>query len=755
MVSAVMDKTVHVNPYLQNLYHKMFDHDNINLEDIDFYNLVQEKAFLKTYHASQYYMKEKDLPNRLSILLHGRMHIHKRDEYQRNQVHLNHESTHAERFVAADGTNPDGALVGVVYPYEFIDSYEWLASQGVESENGGAHIKTRTSHAMCTIKVPDGVKECVVLTWKKEMLEAVFKEHPRLRTCIHAVVGKDIAEKMLRITGHSVVDDLPDVDMIRRAHGVMRCSRLADIAYRKNITERETSVLPSYSRRAGDKFLDEYTVTVRTFDGKGLFGGDKYKEVVTVIANLSMKQRQIYDAIGAGPWCELPDEELRQEPWTSHLSTQTGKDFRDSFYQTGNDPSGTAFKTPPPDHVSEFFLVDEEGKEIELDEPDIRTELENMYASIEADRKAGKPDTPVPQPNSVRMYEQAAMKTAYNMAGRPPFNQRDISVRILGVPHRTTDYNHHLLEQKMHSLQRSRLRIANFRLLCMDASPMDSLQPSADMVEQNKKLSGDLLHYFEMVCPQLKKRDLHEILKWGKWRTYYRPGTVLQTQGEESNYLGVLLQGRLVAMKMDEMTLHKRFVQNIDKYHLVGSEDFSSKFRTARRFVEMPPFEHYSDNEDEKKRQKNGRELSMDVSDKDNMDDLDDHERYMYSKYTFDQASKKLREKRHEWTKERIDEFEERLASSRNDSDDPKDPQDVIITNIPAVLFAWDFKDMKRLMLADPHVEAQLSTIVRGDITWKLDNADMDGLATRICGVPTQAAGDKEVRMCAPEAYIQ
>merc|ERR1711906_37759 len=119
----------------------------------------------------------------------------------------------------------------------------------------------------------------------------------------------------------------------------------------------------------------------------------------------------------------------------------------------------------------------------------------------------------------------------------------------------------------------------------MDASPMDSLQPSADMVEQNKKLSGDLLHYFEMVCPQLKKRDLHEILKWGKWRTYYRPGTVLQTQGEESNYLGVLLQGRLVAMKMDEMTLHKRFVQNIDKYHLVGSEDFSSKFRTARRFV--------------------------------------------------------------------------------------------------------------------------------------------------------------------------
>jgi len=30
-----------------------------------------------------------------------------------------------------------------------------------------------------------------------------------------------------------------------------------------------------------------------------------------------------------------------------------------------------------------------------------------------------------------------------------------------------------------------------------------------------------LLKYFEDTMPNLQKKDLAEILKWGKWRTYY------------------------------------------------------------------------------------------------------------------------------------------------------------------------------------------------------------------------------------------
>jgi len=169
----LFDKTISVNPYLMNLYHKMFDHDNINLEDVDFYNLVQEKAFLKTFQRGQFYCHEHDKPNQLSILLHGKMSIYKHDDYQRKDIHLRHESTHHQRIVAGEDHDHHGAYVGTVYPYEFIDSYEWLSMQGAGgSEGHGEHQMYQVS---IKVSEDEGVDEAVILTWKKPMLEAVFK----------------------------------------------------------------------------------------------------------------------------------------------------------------------------------------------------------------------------------------------------------------------------------------------------------------------------------------------------------------------------------------------------------------------------------------------------------------------------------------------------------------------------------------------------------------------------------------------------
>merc|ERR1719440_1325756 len=74
--------------------------------------------------------------------------------------------------------------------------------------------------------------------------------------------------------------------------------------------------------------------------------------------------------------------------------------------------------------------------------------------------------------------------------------------------------------------------------------------------------------------------------------------------------------------------------------------------------------------------------------------------------------------------------------------------ENVLITKIPTVMYVWDIKDLKRLMLADPHVESTLSTLLRSDITFKLNNSTATALGTRLCGVPTQARGDQDIRMC-------
>jgi hypothetical protein len=739
----LFDKTISVNPYLMNLYHKMFDHDNINLEDVDFYNLVQEKAFLKTFQRGQFYCHEHDKPNQLSILLHGKMSIYKHDDYQRKDIHLRHESTHHQRIVAGEDHDHHGAYVGTVYPYEFIDSYEWLSMQGAGgSEGHGEHQMYQVS---IKVSEDEGVDEAVILTWKKPMLEAVFKEFPRLRTCMHAVVGKDIAEKMLRITGHNKPGQHEAVDMVRKAHGVMHFSKLADIANRRGITERETSVLPSYSRRAGDKFDDEYEVTVTTqvHDPSGFlfWKDDGFESKQITVKNLTDKQRQMKNALGAGPWCELPDETLAQEPWTSHLETIDVKTLHKKYGENHhtNEPNTKDDLNENFETISEFVPC-LDGKRIWQpefdDEKDYRSnELKGMMDGMRFCKDHDHRD--------------------------------DLEVRVVGVPAEPSDYNHYLLEQEMHSLQRSRLRIANYRLLCMHASPMDSLQPTSDISFQNPRLSGDLLHYFQRVCPELRKKDLYEILKWGKWRSYYRPGTTITRQGEEANYLGILLQGKLAGFTEDEITRSKTFVGYVEKYNLVGSEDFSSKFRCARRTVEMPEYRKPG-HDDDLKEELQLRSLPQDCSDPDpahrynsKLHHKDEYmkENMMYYRFKFDDAKeqmehiqKKLRpevnfddyDEHDTWvTQEMYQEFKDRIDAAYADESDH-----VLITNIPAVMFVWDIKDLKRLMLADPHVESHLSTILRGDITFKLDNAELDGLATRVCGVRTQAVGDHEVRAC-------
>merc|ERR1711871_1372175 len=154
---AYHEKPITLNDYLHNLWHKMFNMNGYNLELLDFYNLMQEKAFLKTYKSGQTYISEGDIPTQLSILLSGKMAVYKRDAFQRKSMCMVHHTTATDRRNEKIhiGTS---AYCGAVYPYEFIDSYEWLMSQGVFKYEGTQGAAAAGGTSQVTIKVSDDEK---------------------------------------------------------------------------------------------------------------------------------------------------------------------------------------------------------------------------------------------------------------------------------------------------------------------------------------------------------------------------------------------------------------------------------------------------------------------------------------------------------------------------------------------------------------------------------------------------------------------
>merc|ERR1711934_554566 len=188
------DRTIRLHPSLDQLRKNMFGPEHYNLEKLDFYYLVQERAELRSLKAQEVYFGEQDVPSKLSILVDGKMVIYKTDDWGRREVILP---------VFQDDSNKDHVemIVGEVDAFEFVDSFEWL-SHGLDNH-----------HAQVTIKAE---KECIVVSWDYDVLKEIFKDFPRLRACIMAMVGKDVAQKLLQITGRSLSSHNDWTDLIRK-----------------------------------------------------------------------------------------------------------------------------------------------------------------------------------------------------------------------------------------------------------------------------------------------------------------------------------------------------------------------------------------------------------------------------------------------------------------------------------------------------------------------------------------------------------
>jgi len=133
----------------------------------------------------------------------------------------------------------------------------------------------------------------------------------------------------------------------------------------------------------------------------------------------------------------------------------------------------------------------------------------------------------------------------------------------------------------------ARLRIANARMLALHPSPLENLQPSAG-VSSNAEHGAKLLNFFRRVVPDLPQRDLHELLKWGKWREYRKKYTILTRKGEIPYYLGVMLDGQLDVLDENEWTAELRFKHSIKEFELIGSEEFGQKkYAKSKRTIRV------------------------------------------------------------------------------------------------------------------------------------------------------------------------
>jgi CRP-like cAMP-binding protein len=354
------EKPITLHPSLDRLWEHMFGPDHYNLEKYDFYNLVQERAELRSLRSQEVYFGESDVPTKLSILVDGKMVVFKTDDWGRREVFLP---------VFQDDTNKDHVemIVGEVDRFEFIDSFEWL-SHGLKNH-----------FAQVTIKAE---KECIVVSWDYDVLKEIFKDFPRLRACVMAMVGKDVAQKLLSITGRSLASHNEWCDIVRRKDSPFMCWRDAGIK-------------------------------------------------------------------------------------------------------------------------------------------DVRLPLKDI--GVDQDKK-----------------------------WHPAFDMDEISAR---------------------------LRIANARMLAMVPSPLENLQPSAG-VSSNAEHGAKLLNFFRRVVPDLPQRDLHELIKWGKWREYRKQFTQFLRKGEQAYYVGVVLDGQLDVLDEYDNTAELTFKHSIKEFELVGSEDFGSKSRS-------------------------------------------------------------------------------------------------------------------------------------------------------------------------------
>jgi CRP-like cAMP-binding protein len=216
---------------VQSVWDNMFGPKGYNLPLTEFYELVKERAVVMTVHAGEDYpgLQLDEDPDYLSILVSGEL------EVMRNRDWSPLDQLGKPVLKQNDSLEPQA--VANVLPFEFIDSYEYFARG---RDNTKSQVIVRAS------------KESAILRWSYSSLDDIYRENPRIESCIQAMLGQDLIKKFMRLAGRQYAGYDASADMIRKLDNPISCYRKAGIKDPSENAKPVVSTEPAEAKTFGE-----------------------------------------------------------------------------------------------------------------------------------------------------------------------------------------------------------------------------------------------------------------------------------------------------------------------------------------------------------------------------------------------------------------------------------------------------------------------------------------------------------------------
>ena len=161
------------NEDIENVYNRVFAPPLTAMSKLDFQLLV-ENGFLRKIEKGQSYSEDGSMVDNLSILISGKIEC--------------------VRFEVDKYGKKKDKVVNTIESFEFIESPQWLTRRKDFDQSFVGRMRAS--------------EDCHYLTWKLDELDALIINYPQYKSYIDAVVGSDVAHKILKMDAN--LEELPD-----------------------------------------------------------------------------------------------------------------------------------------------------------------------------------------------------------------------------------------------------------------------------------------------------------------------------------------------------------------------------------------------------------------------------------------------------------------------------------------------------------------------------------------------------------------
>lgn len=158
---------------IENVYNKIFAPPLTAMSKLDFQLLV-ENGYLRRMEKGLSYSEDGNLVDQLSILISGKIDCvrYEVDKYGKKKE----------------------KVVNSIESFEFIESPQWLTRRQDFDQTFVGRMRAG--------------EDCHYLTWKLDELDVLISHYPQYKSFIDAVVGSDVARKILKMDAN--IEELSD-----------------------------------------------------------------------------------------------------------------------------------------------------------------------------------------------------------------------------------------------------------------------------------------------------------------------------------------------------------------------------------------------------------------------------------------------------------------------------------------------------------------------------------------------------------------